>query len=319
MKGESDIQVSVCVVTYNQEKYIAECLESLVTQQTNFKFEIIIGEDCSTDNTRNIVKQYAEKYPDIIIAILHEKNLGPFDNVKEVYNKAKGKYIAHMDGDDFALPGKLQKQFDILESNHDCVICAHNMQLFDGEGNNKGNDHIFFDEGKYSKFDLYRIHALFRHSSKMFVNDLFFFEKLNNVFLDIEIHTLQTDLGLIYLIDDVLGGYRENIGITFENKFISKFIREIVEKLYKDENLIEFSESEKKIIKKKYSLILQDYAINCAVSIKDPKVYTHYVNQSLKYGFTSKKQLLLKFFTICPQVFFKILEFRPKSRFKGSL
>lgn len=102
MKMESDIQVSVCVVTYNQENYLVECLESLVKQQTNFKFEIIIGEDCSTDNTRTIVQSYAEKYPNLIIPLFHEKNIGPFDNIKEVYRKAQGKYIAHMDGDDFA-------------------------------------------------------------------------------------------------------------------------------------------------------------------------------------------------------------------------
>ncbi len=313
MKVEGDILVSVCVVTYNQENYIAECLESLINQKTNFKFEIIVGEDCSTDNTRDIVKKYAEKHPDIIVLLLHEKNIGPFHNVKKVYKEAKGKYIAHMDGDDFALPGKLQKQFDILEQNKDCIICAHNMQLVDSEGNNKGKDHIFFDKGKYSKFDLYRIHALFRHSSKMFINDLFFFEKLNDVFLDIEIHTLQTDFGLIYLSDEVLGGYRENVGITFENKFISQFIRDIVEDLYRDEKLLQFNDFEKKIIKRKYSAILQEYAINCAVSIKDPKIYTHYVNESLKYGFVSWKQFVLKVFTICPKIFFKILEFRAKS------
>lgn len=186
------------------------------------------------------------------------------------------------------------------------------MQLVNGDGVSKGKDHIFFDKGKYSKFDLYRIHALFRHSSKMFRNDLFFFEKLEKIFLDIEIHTLQTDLGLIYLLDDVLGGYRENVGITFENKFISQFIRDIVEKLYQDESLVEFTKNEKKLIKRKYALILQDYAINCAMSIKDSKVYTYYVDESLKYGFVSWKQLVLKIFTVYPRAFFKLLEIRNK-------
>ena len=316
LSNKDNIQVSVCVVTYNQENYIAECLESLVTQQTSFKFEIIVGEDCSTDNTRKIVQQYVEQYPDLIVPLFYEENVGAVENVKRVYKAAKGKYIAHMDGDDFALPEKLQKQFDVLESNKDCVICAHNMQLIDADGINKGNDHIFFDKGKYSKFDLYRIHALFRHSSKMFINNLSFFEELDDVFLDIEIHTLQTNYGYIYLLDDVLGGYRENVGVTFENKFISQFIRDIVEKLYQDEKLIEFTENQKQVIKKKYALILQDYALNCAVSIKDDKIYTHYVNESLKSGFVSWTQILLKIFTIYPKIFFKILAIRNKLRLR---
>jgi len=70
-----DIQVSVCVVTYNQEKYIAQCLDSLISQKTNFNFEIIVGEDCSTDSTRAIVQKYVDQYPDLVIPLFYEKNV----------------------------------------------------------------------------------------------------------------------------------------------------------------------------------------------------------------------------------------------------
>ena len=135
LSNKDDIQVSVCVVTYNQENYIAECLESLVTQQTSFKFEIIVGEDCSTDGTRAIVQQYVEQYPDLIVPLFYEENVGAVENVKRVYKAAKGKYIAHLDGDDMALPNKLQRQFNILENNTDCSICVHNMLAIEKEGN----------------------------------------------------------------------------------------------------------------------------------------------------------------------------------------
>ena len=128
-----DIKVSVCVVTYNQEKYIAECLDSLVSQETDFKFEIIVGEDCSTDGTRAIVQQYVDKYPDLIKPIFHDQNVGAVENIKQVYLAAKGKYIAHLDGDDMALPTKLQKQFDTLEANPDCAICVHHRSLWRGD------------------------------------------------------------------------------------------------------------------------------------------------------------------------------------------
>ena len=78
LSNKDDIQVSVCVVTYNQENYIAECLESLVTQQTSFKFEIIVGEDCSTDTTRAIVQNYVEKYPEIIVPLFYENKMPYF-------------------------------------------------------------------------------------------------------------------------------------------------------------------------------------------------------------------------------------------------
>jgi glycosyltransferase involved in cell wall biosynthesis len=74
LSNKDDIQVSVCVVTYNQEKYIAECLESLVTQQTSFKFEIIVGEDCSTDNTINILEKY--KHLNNFHIFQNQENLG---------------------------------------------------------------------------------------------------------------------------------------------------------------------------------------------------------------------------------------------------
>ena len=85
MNIANDIQVSVCVVTYNQENYIAECLESLVNQVTNFRYEIIVGEDCSTDGTRAIVQRYVEKYPDLIVPLFYKENVGPVGNIKHIY------------------------------------------------------------------------------------------------------------------------------------------------------------------------------------------------------------------------------------------
>ena len=83
MNIENDIQVSVCVVTYNQENYIAECLESLVNQVTNFRYEIIVGEDYSTDGTRAIVQRYVEKYPNLIVPLFYKNNIGAVENIKK--------------------------------------------------------------------------------------------------------------------------------------------------------------------------------------------------------------------------------------------
>ena len=128
-------KVSVCVVTYNHEKYIRECLESIVTQKCDFDFEVIVGEDCSTDNTRAIVQEYSDKYPNIIKPLLHEKNIGAMNNFLEVHKKAKGVLIASMDGDDFWYPGKLDYQIKLFEKNPDIVQVWHCADIVDFKSN----------------------------------------------------------------------------------------------------------------------------------------------------------------------------------------
>ncbi len=219
MNIENDIKVSVCVVTYNQENYIAECLESLVTQQTSFKFEIIVGEDCSTDTTRAIVQNYVEKYPDLIVPLFYESNVGAVENLRQTYLKAKGKYIAHMDGDDLAMCDKLQKQFEALEENPDCVICGHNMVLIDSNSNDLSVKNNFdrneekIDWKKYIKKP-----STFAHSSKFFLKETLRRKledkTLDKQTLDFELHLESLKFGDILYLEDKLGKYRQLAGIS---------------------------------------------------------------------------------------------------------
>jgi len=115
--------VSVLIITYNQQHYISQCIESVLEQESDFPFEIIIGEDFGSDNTRNICIAYQQKYPDIIKLILHESNGGVVNNWLTCIQSARGKYIAQCAGDDYwHNPDKLQLQFDYMESNPDCGI-----------------------------------------------------------------------------------------------------------------------------------------------------------------------------------------------------
>lgn len=112
--------VSVRMSTYNHEPYIAQAIEGVVTQETEYPFELIIGEDCSTDRTREIVFEYQKKYPDIIRVIAWDKNVGMRKNGRRAYMACRGKYIAICEGDDYwHHPGKLQKQIDFLENHPD--------------------------------------------------------------------------------------------------------------------------------------------------------------------------------------------------------
>ena len=119
--------MSAIIVTYNHERYIAEAIESVLSQRTQFGFELIISEDCSTDATRRIVQEYADKAPDRIRLMLSEKNLCSNMVTERAIAAARGDYIAFVDGDDyFASPDKLQRQADFLDAHPDYAMCYHN-------------------------------------------------------------------------------------------------------------------------------------------------------------------------------------------------
>jgi glycosyltransferase involved in cell wall biosynthesis len=122
--------VSVLVVTYNQEAYIAHTLDSLLNQDCDFGYEILVGEDCSTDGTRTICEAYASKYPDRIRLFANTVNLGLVPNYLNLIRAAAGTYLADCGGDDYWIaPDKLRQQVAILESHPDVTLVAANWQL----------------------------------------------------------------------------------------------------------------------------------------------------------------------------------------------
>ena len=125
-------KVSVVIATYNQEKYIRHTLESVVSQKINFEIEVLVGDDCSTDGTAAIVREFAEKYPDIIVPFIREKNLGMGGNIADLVFRTSGEYVAFIEGDDYWIDNhKLQKQVDFLDSHPDYVACFGLCQIVD--------------------------------------------------------------------------------------------------------------------------------------------------------------------------------------------
>lgn len=125
----NQVMVSVCCLVYNHEKYLRQCLDGFIMQKTDFKFEVLIHDDASTDHSADIIREYERKYPDIIKPIYQTENQysrGVKISFKFQYPRVSGKYIAFCEGDDFWTdPLKLQTQFDELENNPDCSFCAH--------------------------------------------------------------------------------------------------------------------------------------------------------------------------------------------------
>jgi glycosyltransferase involved in cell wall biosynthesis len=129
--------VSIWMITYNHEKFIRQCLESVFAQKTNFAYEIIIGEDCSTDNTKAIIEEFEQKYPEILKPIYHQSNVGAYQNAYHYcYPKLKGKYIACLEADDYWTdPYKLQKQVDALEKDRTAVASFTQVEVLIDEEN----------------------------------------------------------------------------------------------------------------------------------------------------------------------------------------
>lgn len=129
-------KLSVILITYNHEKFIRKAIESILAQETDFPFEIVVGEDCSPDQTRQIIKEYRKEYPDIIRLMHREKNTGrPTLNVYETTMACKGDYLAYLEGDDYWTDThKLQKQVDFLEAHPEYIACTHSNKLIDENG-----------------------------------------------------------------------------------------------------------------------------------------------------------------------------------------
>lgn len=133
----SDVMVSVSMVTYNHGKYLRQALDSILMQDVSFRYEVVVGDDCSTDQTRSILEEYNQKYPGVFKLLLRSKNTGrPTYNGYKVKQACRGKYIATLEGDDYWIdPHKLQKQVEFLEANPRFIGVAHNHEVVDAESN----------------------------------------------------------------------------------------------------------------------------------------------------------------------------------------
>jgi len=244
--------VSINVVTYNHKNYIEQCLEGILMQQTTFPFEIILGEDESSDGTREICMDYANRYPDKIrlflrsrkdVICINGKATGRY-NMIQCLKASKGKYIALCEGDDYWTdPLKLQKQVDFLEANDDYVICFHKVKIL------KDNELVddFITEERFSKIktrpitelDLFKYSNFIHTPSVMFKNIIdqfpvgFELSPVGDYFL----YFMLTKHGYIHRIEEDLAVYRYGNGIYSA-----------------------LSESQKSILGRQFQLCLLSYA-----------------------------------------------------------
>lgn len=208
--------VTIICVTYNQEKYIAQALDSFLMQETNFDFEVLVHDDASTDKTTAIVKKYAQKHPDIIKPIFEKKNQysqGKADFIKDMHVAAKGKYLAQCEGDDYWIdPTKLQRQVDFLESHPDYAMCFHPVEVVFDKKEEKNFIHPDPKQGK--KFTVPElIKTNFIQSNSVMYKKQDYKNVPHDVTpLDWYISLYHAQFGKIGFIDRVMSAYRRHHG-----------------------------------------------------------------------------------------------------------
>lgn len=161
------VDVSICVATCNQERYIGECLGSVIAQAESLNCEILVGDDMSEDATSAIVASWVERYPNIIKHFRHARRLGPAENYQFIVAQARGRLLAHLDGDDMWLPGKLSSQIEFMDANPDCSAVYTNAIVVDNVGNFLG----MFNNPQPTRFDInavLRFGNFLNHSSLLY-------------------------------------------------------------------------------------------------------------------------------------------------------
>lgn len=231
-----EIMVSVICTVYNHEKYLRKCLDGFVMQKTNFKFEVLIHDDASTDSSADIIREYEKKYPDIIKPIYQTENQyskGVKVSQTFLYPLMSGKYIAFCEGDDYWCDeNKLQKQFDIMESHPNCSICVHDVYDITESGDLIGTKHpvqiinkTLFDMDDYLVYILNGAFHPFQTSSYFLKRNVLESDLYKNLDLspvgDVRMVFTSLALGNLYYMDKGMSCYRTNSIGSWSNRVIA--------------------------------------------------------------------------------------------------
>ena len=253
---EAPVKVSVLVMTYNHANFIAQALDSVLMQQVNFDYEILISEDCSTDGTREIVIAYQKQFPQKIRLLLSEQNIRSNAIVVRGINAAQGEYIALLDGDDYwTSPDKLQKQVDFLDKHPECSLCFHNAQVFYEDGSKEPWNWTPSNQKEFSNLEDIWMGNFIATCSTMFRRGLFgevpdWYDSFFPI-TDWPLHILNAERGKIGYINEVMGAYRYHSGGLYSS----------FEEFNKLEKTLEFYQKINKNLNFKY-----DKLVNTAIS-----------------------------------------------------
>lgn len=213
----NELMLSVVVITYNQEKYISQALDSILSQQTDYAYEIVVGDDASTDSTPSILKKFSIIYSDRIKLYLREKNMGGkgANNLYDLLLKCRGKYVITLEGDDFWIDNKkIQKQIDFLENNlefigvaHKCVVVNENSEP-NSEKYPECRDRVYTFSHLGSNIMPGQLTTLMYRN--IYLNDCYDYSILNEALMPADrlIYFVLLSYGKIYCMNEKMSAYR---------------------------------------------------------------------------------------------------------------
>jgi glycosyltransferase involved in cell wall biosynthesis len=209
------MKLSVAMITYNQERYIGQAIESVLAQKVNFDYEIVIGEDCSTDSTREIVMDFQRRYRERIVPMFRERNLGPMQNIESVLTACRGQYLTILEGDDYwTSVDKLQKQVDLLDAHPDCALCCHRVRFLGETGTAMFDVFPLCAAGTYTIEDLLKLNFVMTCSAVMRRDQM---RDVPPWLSEVKVgdwarSALVATHGTIELMDEIMAAYRVHAG-----------------------------------------------------------------------------------------------------------
>jgi glycosyltransferase involved in cell wall biosynthesis len=223
------VRVSVAMITYNHERFVARAIESVLMQRTEFRFELLIGEDASPDGTRAIVERYARAHPDRIRVITSERNVGMNRNLARTIEACRGDYIALLDGDDYwTSPDKLRLQVEFLDRRPSFAICFHNVRVVKEPCGAGGRPFNRPDQKPVSSLEDLFLSNFMATSSVMFRRGLF--GTLPEWFFDLEfgdwpLHVLNAQHGAIGYLQPMMSAYRLHSGGAWSGRPATRMLQ----------------------------------------------------------------------------------------------
>ena len=308
----NNVLLSIIIISYAQEEYIREAIESVLAQKVNFKYELLIADDCSPDNTKKIIKEYEKKYPDIIKVLDRPKNLGATNNYFDSLCHTSGKYVTVLEGDDYwCNDSKIQKQVDFLESHEDYFAVSHIQEGRNLNNEIQGyfpihlkkdmdildvNDYIKYTKKYSSSSTLYRNFS----KNKKILNKYKELLNMDNIIGDQQTSVFLVSQGKVHVFAEPMMVYRmrNNDGISNFNSShsIDQIEYRCMDIYIKMEEYYKFKYSFYKFIKKNYTLGVA-FCI-CKLKFKEIKKFNKICPKKYKW------KIILLFPFTCVKILF---------------
>ena len=294
---KQDLTVSICMITYNHEKFITQAIISVLEQVCDFEIELILMDDCSTDSTSEVINSLLENHPksSVVKYIRHEKNIGVIPNFIQALKKCNGKYIALCDGDDYWIDkNKLQMQVDFLENNNDYVLTHTNVFTLNNEKKlcQLKPDSYNYENNIYNKNEISTLTAVFRNFN------IDFSEKWSQFMMaDWPLWITLSEKGRFKYFDNKTGVYRINETGIWQNGWKDKIGSE---RLLNEVAVLDFFLKKDSYNNNFIRMAIIHRLVNVAQFFNKVKSYKLNINkQNLYYAFKSKelfKELIVSFF-----------------------